>query len=92
MAMFKLLALLFLVLIANAAKLTEQELESHLDAYNIKSIETCRRYVLASWNVATDIGNTFKEKEKVWNSLTISMLSLKSFVLKIDQLVDIEFQ
>lgn len=65
MAMLKLLALLFLVVIANAAKLTEQELESHLDAYNIKSIEICRRSGLANWNVVTDIGNTTKEEEKV---------------------------
>lgn len=66
--MLKLLALLFLVAIVNTAKLTEQELESHLDAYNIKSIEICRRSVLTNWNVATDIGNTSNEKEKVWST------------------------
>lgn len=75
MGMPKLLALLCLVAFAIAGKLTENELESHLDAYNIKSIEICRRTELANWNVATDVGSTAKQKEKVCsNSIISSML------------------
>lgn len=74
MTMPKLVALLFLVATAIAAKLTENELESHLEAYNIKSIEICRRTKLANWNVATDVGSTAKQKEKVCNNLIISSM------------------
>lgn len=49
----------------NATKPTETEMEAFLDEFNRNYMEKCRRVTLASWNVATDIGNAAKEIEKV---------------------------
>lgn len=48
-----------------APPIFEDELQDLLAKYNSKSIEWCRRANLASWAVATDVGNKDKEEEKV---------------------------
>lgn len=46
-------------------KLSENEMQSVLNDYNSKAIELCHQVQLASWDVATDVGNTTKEAAKV---------------------------
>lgn len=70
MIRLSLLAFLSATLLLNAnaqdaTKPTEPQIAALLDEYNVISTEKCRRANLASWNVATDVGNSDKEKEKV---------------------------
>lgn len=57
-------------------KITEDDLSILLAEYNSKSIEWCRRANLASWNVATDVGNKGKEEEKVRKYINFSKFNL----------------
>lgn len=47
------------------AVLTETEMRAKLSQYNTDALKLCNRNVKANWNVATDVGNKTKEKEKV---------------------------
>lgn len=69
--MFKLLwwtlpfSAIVLFRLTNVVAISEEEMETLLAKYNQESIERCRRSALASWNVATDVGNQTKEMEEV---------------------------
>ncbi|XP_031624027.1 angiotensin-converting enzyme-like isoform X2 [Contarinia nasturtii] len=45
--------------------ITETELEQLLKHYDAMSMNVCNRAVIASWNVATDVGNKTKEEIKI---------------------------
>lgn len=46
-------------------QITEQNIQSLLDEYNLKAVDLCRAVKQASWDVATDVGNKEKETKKV---------------------------
>lgn len=48
-----------------AQQLREDEMREKLEVYNDEARLMCRRRMIASWNVATDVGNASKEMEKV---------------------------
>lgn len=62
-----LLGLLVLIALHHnaSAALTESEMKAKLAAYNKEALKQCNRSVKAGWNVATDVGNAEKEKERV---------------------------
>lgn len=71
--------LLSLLLVSHASgdDIAEKQMETLLTDYNSKSIEKCRESVLASWNVATDVGNVDKEKQKVSNMMMSCLIIRK---------------
>lgn len=59
------IAVLYFASNLSDAALSEPEMRAKLAQYNTDALKLCNRNVKANWGVATDVGNTTKEKEKV---------------------------
>lgn len=62
---FVFITVLYFACSLSDAALTEAQMREKLLQYNTDALKLCNRNVKANWNVATDVGNKDKEKEKV---------------------------
>lgn len=62
---FALLALFALSTHISAQRLSENEMRAKLQEYTKEALSRCNKNVKANWDVATDVGNSEKQKKKV---------------------------